>query len=128
MSDPDEQVRPVDLGLTRAEVDFMVSGFGEWFGPARPAPESATLAGFASVGEMADGIRSLRNAILAGEAVSRRDWRRALIATELIFGSDTFGVGVEWETVTGRDEVVDLKHLRELQRKLVGVCPPPPHH
>jgi len=41
----------------------------------------------------------------------------------LIFGSDTFGAGVEWETVTGRDEIADLALLREVQRRLVAVCP-----
>jgi hypothetical protein len=73
---------------------------------------------------MADGTEQMRDALASGAAISRRDWKRALIATELIFGSDTFGAGVEWEIVTGRDEGADLRLLRELQRKLVGVCPP----
>lgn len=102
----------------------MLDGFDQWSGPARPQPESAQLVGFDGPEEMAEGIRRLRGAIASGEATSRLDWKRALIATELIFASDTFGAGVEWEIVTGRDEVADLRILREVQRKLVGVCPP----
>jgi hypothetical protein len=40
-----------------------------------------------------------------------------------MFASDTFGAGVEWEIVTGRDESEDLRLLRAVQRKLVAVGP-----
>jgi hypothetical protein len=126
MREPDELLRPVDLGLSRDEVEFMVAGFGQWNGPARPEPGPAQLVGFDNADEMADGIPRLRDALRGGAPLSRRDWRRALIATELIFGSDAFGAGVEWEVVTGRDDRRDVGLLREIQRKLVGVCPPPP--
>jgi hypothetical protein len=126
MREPDELLRPVDVGLNRDEVELMVEGFGQWYGPARPEPESAQLVGFESADEMADGVSRLRAALRGGAALSRRDWKRALIATELIFGSDAFGAGVEWEIVTGRDDRRDLRLLREVQRKLVGVCPSPP--
>ena len=123
--DPDETLRPVDVGLTEAERDFVTRGLCEWGGPARAAQESAILAGFADAEEMYAGTQRLRRALERQEPLSRRDWRRAAILTELIFASDFYGAGVEWEIVTGRDEVADLRLLRELQRKLIGVCPPP---
>lgn len=125
MREPNEVLRPIDVGLNREEVEFMIVGFGQWYGPARPEAVSAQLVGYDTTDEMADGISHLRDALRAGAALSRRDWKRVLIATELIFGSDAFGAGVEWKIVTARDEVRDLRLLREIQRKLVGVCPPP---
>lgn len=124
MRAPDEIMRPVDLGLTQSEIAFIVAGLDQWCGPARPEPESARLVGFGSLQEMAAGLDRIQDRLATVGQLSRRDWKHVLIATELIFGSDTFGAGVEWETVTGRDEVADLALLRELQRKLVGVCPP----
>jgi len=103
----------------------MVDGFDQWSGPARPQPESAQLMGFGSPDEMAAGIDHMRELLATGQAMTRREWMRTLIATELIFGSDAFGAGVEWEIVTGRDEIADLRLLREIQRKLVGVNPSP---
>jgi hypothetical protein len=121
--DPDELLRPVALGFSRDEQRFIVEGLKHWGGPADPQPESAVLAGFDGVQQMYASTERLRRSLEGGEPLSRRDWRRIMILTELIFASDTFGAGVEWETVTGRDEVTDLRLLRRVQRKLVAVCP-----
>jgi len=121
--DPNEPLRPVDVGLTRDELAFISAGLGQWGGPARAEPESAVIADFRGVAEMDEATERLRRSVANGDPLSRRDWRRVLVLTELIFGSDTFGAGVEWETVTGRDEAIDLRLLREVQRKLVAVCP-----
>jgi len=64
-------------------------------------------------------MEQLRRSLEDGEPLSRRDWRRLLILMELIFASDTLGAGYEWQTVTGRDDVTDLRLLY----KLVGACP-----
>ena len=123
--DPDEMLRPVDLGLTQDERRFIIDGLAQWGGPARPRREPAVLAGFTNAEEMDSGAERFQRALESEEPLSRRDWRRVVVLTELIFGSDTFGAGVEWETVTGRDEIADLRLLREVQRKLVAVCPRP---
>jgi hypothetical protein len=121
--DPDEPLRPVDLGLSRDELSFITDGLGQWGGPAQPQSQSAAIAGFEDVDDMGRATERLRRSLRTGEPLTRRDWRRVVVLTELIFGSDTFGAGVEWETVTGRDEIADLALLREVQRKLVAVCP-----
>jgi hypothetical protein len=123
-ADRDKLLHAADLGLTRDELCFIVEGLGQWGGPARPEPEVAALADFDGVQEMYAAVERLRRSVESGEPLSRRDWRRLLILTELIFASDTFGAGYEWETVTGRDDGADLRFLRRLQSKLVGVCPP----
>ncbi|MDM7888577.1 hypothetical protein QUG98_08930 [Curtobacterium sp. RHCJP20] len=46
------------------------------------------------------------------------DWRRTLLATEVVFASDIVGSGIEWETATGVRDATALQLLRSLQRKL----------
>lgn len=124
-ADPDALLRPVDLGLTQDERRFIIDGLAQWGGPARARHEPAVLAGFTNAEEMDSGTERFQRALESEEPLSREDWRRVVVLTEVIFGSDTFGAGVEWETVTGRDEVTDLRLLREVQRKLVAVSPSP---
>lgn len=121
--DPSEQLRPVDLGLTEDECEFLRAGMREWGGPASPSDDVAQLCGFADIAAMDDGLHRIDSALAEHRALRREDWRRALVATEIVFGSDTYGAGVEWQIVTGRDDSESLATLRELQRKLVGVCP-----
>jgi hypothetical protein len=73
---------------------------------------------------MADAVNRIRTVLHSDGHLARREWRSTLVAAELVFGSDTYGAGVEWEIVTGADDAESLNVLRELQRKLVGVCPP----
>jgi hypothetical protein len=54
-------------------------------------PESAGIAGFRDVEEMSAATERLRRTLESDEPLSRRDWRRVVVLTELIFGSDTFG-------------------------------------
>lgn len=122
--DPEEMLRPVDVGLSREELKFLIDGLAEWGGVASARTESASLAGYDSAATMDRGAKAIHRTLAAQDRLSRRDWQRAVVLTELMFGSDTFGAGVEWETVTGRDEMADLRLLREVQRKLVAVCPP----
>jgi hypothetical protein len=122
-ADRHELLRAAELDLTRDELCFIADGLGQWGGPARPEPEVAALAGFDGVQEMYAAVEQLRLSLDERKPLSRRDWHRLLILTELIFASDTFGAGYEWQTVTGRDDVTDLKLLRGLQYKLNAVCP-----
>ena len=53
--------------------------------------------------------------------LSRRDWARTLLATEIVFASDVLGSGVVRPITTGLDDVETLHSLRGLQIKLAGV-------
>jgi hypothetical protein len=60
----------------------------------------------------------LRPLIRTGQPLNRRDWRRALIATEIVFASDVFGSGWDWSITTGISDEDTIRILRSLQRKI----------
>jgi len=62
--------------------------------------------------------RRLSPLIRSGQPLSRRDWRRTLIATEIVFASDVFGSGGDWSTTTGFSDEDTIRILRSLQRKI----------
>ncbi|GAB4051100.1 hypothetical protein [Catellatospora paridis] len=109
---------PVSVDLTDAERHLLVRGFSEWGGPAHATDALAVAMGFEGVEDMYRQVRRLTASIEAGQPLSRRDWRRSLIATEFVFASDIFGSGYEWSTTTGLSDEETMKTLRELQHKL----------
>jgi hypothetical protein len=76
--------------------------------------------GFDSVADLAVQQRRLLRQLNAGVPMSRWDWTRTLLATEIVFVSDVVGSGVEWPTTTGLDDTRSLEVLRGLPRKLVS--------
>jgi hypothetical protein len=50
--------------------------------------------------------------------LSRDDWRRVLLATEVVFASDVFGSGLDWSTTTGFSDADSISLLRSIQRKM----------
>lgn len=77
--------------------------------------------GFQSVEDLLDEADRIVDAIECRRPLSRRDWTRALLATEIVFASDVLGSGVEWPTTTGLDDRQTLRTLRGLQVKLAAV-------
>lgn len=74
--------------------------------------------GFAGVQDLFAQSDRLIEAIEGRHPLSRWDWTRALLATEIVFASDVMGSGVEWPITTGLDDTQTLRTLRALQRKL----------
>ena len=107
--------------LTHAERSILASGLVEWGGPAAPTDAVARLIGFADVSALLDEGRELARALRAGEPLTPSDWRRALLATELVFASDLVGSGVEWSTTTGVSDGETIDGLRSIQRKLAAI-------
>lgn len=120
MPDPDDVV-VVDLSY--AERSLLARGLAEWDGPGHCTDEMARAMGFAGVADLHVEGQRLEDALEAGQPLSRRDWTRALLATEVAFASDVMGSGVEWPDTTGLDEVESLRALRAIQRRLVAVVP-----
>lgn len=56
---------------------------------------------------------------MAGTPLSRTDWTRALLATEIVFMSNVIGSGWDWQTTTGFGDEETLRMLRSLQRHVV---------
>ena len=73
--------------------------------------------GFADVRDLVTESRRIGNAIRQGTPVTASDLRRALVATEIVFRSDVFGAGVEWETVTGLKDQETMPLLRHAAAK-----------
>ncbi|WP_433277622.1 hypothetical protein ACQPZA_01270 [Pseudonocardia xinjiangensis] len=62
--------------------------------------------------------RRLREALDHGEPLTRPQWWKALLATEIVFSSTVVGAGWDWTITTGLPDEETIKLLREVQRKL----------
>ena len=118
----------VDLPLSDAERGILKAGLAEWGGPAHCTEGFAVAMGFNSVADFLDQSHRLSAAVAAGEPMTRRDWTKTLLATELAFVSDFIGSGVEWETTTGFSDVDTIRLIRGIQRKAArrGIWEPTP--
>jgi hypothetical protein len=96
-------------------------GLVEWGGPACCTDAMAVGMGFTDAQDLFAQADRIRAELDAGRGVSRWDWSRALLATEIVFASDVMGSGVEWTITTGLDDARSIHVLRGLQRKLTGV-------
>lgn len=108
---------PGDL-LASDEIALLDRALLEWGGPARCSDELAVGMGFASLDDLVTQCERLRAALRTGSPLTPVDWARVLIAAEIVFVSDLAGTGFEWPTTTGLDDVVTLRTLRGIQRKL----------
>ncbi|WP_369746077.1 hypothetical protein [Paenarthrobacter sp. AMU7] len=80
----------------------------------------ALAMGFRDVADLfAEGER-IAGFIRDGQSLTKADWRRALLATEIVFVSSTVGVGLDWSVVTGYQDDETIRILRAIQRKLGG--------
>lgn len=118
MKDADELVNP---DLTDEERWVLNRGLVEWGGPAHCTEALANAMGFRSIADLYDEADRLVDDLGARRPLSRRDWTRTLLATEIVFASDIVGSGVEWQDTTGLDDAATLRTLRGLQIKLAGV-------
>jgi hypothetical protein len=116
VADPNEMI---DFDLTDDERFLLDRGLAEWGGPAYCTDALAVAMGFDSVADLTLQSDRLRQSLRAREPMSRWDWTRVQLATEIVFASDIVGSGVEWHTTTGLDDMRTLDRLRTLQRKLV---------
>ena len=110
----------VSIDLSDDERGVLLDGLREWGGPARCTDEMALAMGFGTVEELRASSARLSDQLSKGVAITRSDWHRMLLATEIVFASDVVGSGVDWETTTGRTDEDTIRVLRSLQRKIVG--------
>jgi hypothetical protein len=74
--------------------------------------------GFTSADNLADEAWALWERIEAGEALATEDWRRVLLAAEILFVSDVVGSGLDWQITSDFSDEESHALLRGLQRKL----------
>lgn len=108
----------IHVELDKDERDLLSAGLLQWGGPARPTEQLAIAMGFAGLDAFRVDRGRLRTAIDNGEPLSRQDWQRVLLATEVVFASDVYGAGLDWWSVTSISDVDTISRLRGLQRKL----------
>jgi hypothetical protein len=117
--EPDEVV---DVELSGDERDLLRQGLLQWGGPTRPTDAVAQVIGFSDVETMHRDGERLRQLLRDGTPLSKRDWQRALVATEIVWASNFYGAAGDWEIVAaGWDDQRTLQTLRQLQRRLAGL-------
>jgi hypothetical protein len=104
--------------LTDEERHVLARGLAEWGGPAHCTDALAAAMDFESVEVLLEEARRMKLLIRDGQPLSSRDWRRALISTEIVFASDVFGSGCDWSITTGISDEDTIRILRSLQRKI----------
>lgn len=117
----------VDRGLSIEERELLWEGLHQWGGPARPTDALARVLGFSSADRMHREMDPIRERLKAGEPLTKHDWERALVATEICFASNFYGAGNTWEIASGWDDERTLRVLRAIQGKLAGFRAPPRH-
>ena len=115
----DDPSAPIQLRLSEEERALLRAGLTEWGGPARCTEEFAVAMGFECVADLFASGDRIGDAIAAGFPLSRTDWTRALLATEVVFASNVVGSGWDWQTTTGFEDESTLRMLRSLQRRMV---------
>lgn len=106
--------------LTDDERELLWRGLLEWGGPASPTNSMAVAMGFRDVKDLLKEGSRIRADISEGRPLTYADWRRALLATEIVFASDVVGSGVDWSTTTGLEDEETIRMLRSIQRKIVA--------
>ena len=90
----------------------------DWGGPAECTESLAVAIGFAGLDGLLEQGERIAEAIYRGEAVSRRDWSRAMFSAEVIFASDVVGTGSEFTVIQGGTNAHWIGVLRDLQTKV----------
>ena len=110
----------VEVELTDDERSMLRWGLLDWGGPASPTDDLARVMGFESLADLSAQARRIAEAVWTGQGLSRRDWTRALVATEFVWASDVFGSGLESIHTWGYTDAEGIATLRSIQRKLLS--------
>ena len=118
VEDPHELVA---VDLREDERLVLNRGLVEWGGSAHCTEAMAVAMGFKGVADLFSEVDRIVELLDARAPLTRRDWTRTLLATEIVFASDVLGAGIEWTTTAGLDDFETLRTLRSLQRTLAAV-------
>lgn len=108
----------IEVTLDDDELRFLRAALLDWGGPASPTDEIAAALGFATAAQVSQGTWELWQRIEQERALPPEDWRRVLLAVEIVFASDVVGSGLDWATTSGIPDDESIALLRRLQRKL----------
>lgn len=109
----------VSVELSDDERSLLRWGLLDWGGPASPTDGLAQVMGFASVADLSAEKYRIAESVWTGKPLSRRDWTRALVATEFVWASDVYGSGLDSTHTSGFSDAEAVVLLRSVQRKLL---------
>ncbi|WP_067838513.1 hypothetical protein [Nocardia lijiangensis] len=104
--------------LTPREHDFLDAALASWTGVSATAPIPVRALGFPDRRRFKEEVGRLRHAVREGAKLTEVETARVLFLSELAFGSDLFGAGVEFQLVSPMRDAEAVTILRSLQRKL----------
>lgn len=104
--------------LAEEERAMLRWGLLDWGGPASPTEALVRVMGFESIADLYTSARRIAELVWTGKGLSRRDWTRALVATEFVWASDVFGSGLDSVYTFGYSDAEAVAILRSVQRKL----------
>jgi hypothetical protein len=109
----------IAVDLTPGEQDLLARGLAQWGGPASPTDELARAMGFQGTDDLRRGKgHQLRDALRLDQRLTPEDWRRTLLATEIVFASDVVGAGTDWPITTGLSDAETITAVRATQKKI----------
>lgn len=108
------------VDLSDDERSMLRWGLLDWGGPASPTDDLARVMGFESVADLYVQARRMAEDVWTGKGLTRRDWTRALVATEFVWASDVFGSGLDAVYTWGFSDAEGVVLLRSIQRKLLN--------
>ncbi|MEQ7010402.1 hypothetical protein ABN028_29915 [Actinopolymorpha sp. B17G11] len=109
---------PIHVDLIDDEKAVLRAGLLDWGGPAAPTDALAVAMGFSDAEQLSGETWALWQKIESTGALPSEDWRRALLAVEIVFVSDVVGSGLDWRFTSGFSDARTIEILRNLQRKL----------
>ena len=118
MRNPVDPNELVEVELEPSEHSLLWQGLHQWGGPARCTEEMAVALGFEGIDHMSREGKRLRALLDGGKALTRLDWLRVLLCTEVVFSSAVLGAGHDWVIISGMSDAESLATLRSVQRKL----------
>lgn len=108
----------IDVDLTNVERAMLRWGLLDWGGPADPSEALAHAMGFMSIEDLHSTRHRLAQAVSDGARLTRRDWTRTLVATEIVWVSNVFGSGDDSRNTFGYSDGDAITILRSIQGKL----------
>jgi|SRR5580765_5960855 len=109
---------PIHVELSPEERSVLRAGLLDWGGPANPTDDLAVAMGFTDAASLSTQTWALWGQIDSSSSLSAADWRRALLAVEIVFISDVVGSGLDWRFTSGFSDAETVDVIRRLQRKL----------
>lgn len=108
------------MELSDDEWNLLFQGVLQLGGPTALDDTISRAIGYRDTSELLDHWSRLLAEVKERRPLSRRDWRRAQLATEISFVSGYYGAASDWEICSMLDDATSIRLLRQIQRKLIA--------